>query len=931
MPLALGIRFRIGCCLVLALALTSAAHATFVNFESQQIHPIAISADRTQLFVVNTPDHRLSVFDLSDDDPPALAFEVPVGLEPVTVAVQSPTRVWVVNHLGDSISIVDLATRNVVGTVPTGDEPTDVLFTPDPTAPGQKWAWVCASEADQVQIFDAETPSAPLHTLDIFGSDPRTLAYDPVQNRVYVLVFESGNQTTIVPRASVHDPAAPWGAGHLPPFVPPLNPNLPPVPDNGVIVRFDGTSWRDEQGGNWTPLVPWRQADQDVFRIDVTAAPVVTGTVTGVGTLLFDIAVAPGSGDVFVTNTEALNHVLFEPKLRGQFIRDRITRIPGGTGAPNPVHLNPHVNYAGPGSPGERAQSLSQPGAMAIRSDAQQIFVTAFGSAVLGVLDGQGQIQERRPLAEGATGLVLDEPRDLLYVVNRFSNRIHLMRAASGAALGDVPIGLTGWDPTPAVIRNGRRFLYAGAFSAHGDLACASCHAFAGFDNLSWDLGDPSGEMAAPPPPEANGGVEVNGFHPLKGPMTTQTLRGLAGTGFLHWRGDRNDFNAFNPAFVNLQGAPDTLSAADMQKYTDFILTVTYPPNPRVRLDNTLSPDPPEGNPAQGASLFEASACLLCHEGVTGTNGFIVPRDSMPGAGGQVLKVPQLRNLYEKTGFTPELNGGIVARTFGYTHDGSVPTILNFLGGVAMPGDRQMHIEAFLMSFPTGTPAAVGHQVTMNPLTTGNPALATEIATLESQAAAGAIDLIVKGIRKGEARGFRYDGAAYVSDRTADAPLTRAQLLAGVAAGNELTWLGVPPLVGVRMGIDRDEDGFLDRDELDGGSSPADPGSIPVGIAEPESAPVSARTGLVAIAPNPFNPATSIRFALGEQDLAVIGVYDVAGRRVRLIAQAVLEPGEHVVRWDGRGDDGRPASSGTYFVALRTRSGVDSKKIVLAK
>src|SRR4030095_3820559 len=173
-----------------------------------------------------------------------------------------------------------------------------------------------------------------------------------------------------------------------------------------------------------------------------------------------------------------------------------------------------------------------------------------------------------------------------------------------GAALVDVPIGLTGWDPTPPVIRNGRRFLYSGAFSAHGDLACASCHAFAGFDNIAWDLGDPSGEMAAPPPPEANGGVAVKGFHPLKGPMATQTLRGLAGTGFLHWRGDRNDFNAFNPAFMKLQGAPDTLSAADMQKCTDFILTVTYPPNPRVRLDNTLSPDPPGGNAEQGASLF---------------------------------------------------------------------------------------------------------------------------------------------------------------------------------------------------------------------------------------------------------------------------------------------------------------------------------------
>ena len=37
----------------------------------------------------------------------------------------------------------------------------------------------------------------------------------------------------------------------------------------------------------------------------------------------------------------------------------------------------------------------------------------------------------------------------------------------------------------------------------------------------------------------------------------------------------------------------------------------------------------------------------------------------------------------------------------------------------------------------------------------------------------------------------------------------------------------MPPGSGLRIGIDRDEDGFFDRDEIDGGSDPADPGSTP--------------------------------------------------------------------------------------------------------
>jgi hypothetical protein len=193
----------------------------------------------------------------------------------------------------------------------------------------------------------------------------------------------------------------------------------------------------------------------------------------------------------------------------------------------------------------------------------------------------------------------------------------------------------------------------------------------------------------------------------------------------------------------------------------------------------------------------------------------------------------------------------------------------------------------------------------------------------------------VKGRRKGEVRGYLYDGAAgaYRADRAADEPLTRAALLAGTTgAGAELTWLGVPPLTGERMGIDRDEDGFLDQDELDLGSNPADPGSVPVGVADPgPAAGAVTRAGFVTIAPNPFNPATTIRFALAREELTVVAVYDVAGRQVRLIAHAVLPAGVHAVRWDRRADDGRAAASGTYFVALKTPSGVESKKVVLTK
>lgn len=66
-----------------------------------------------------------------------------------------------------------------------------------------------------------------------------------------------------------------------------------------------------------------------------------------------------------------------------------------------------------------------------------------------------------------------------------------------------------------------------------------------------------------------------------------------------------------------------------------------------------------------------------------------------------------------------------------------------------------------------------------------------------------------------------------MSDRQGEPTLTAAQLLAQAAAGSELTYTLVPAGSQVRLGADRDLDGFPDRTELDAGSDPADAGSVP--------------------------------------------------------------------------------------------------------
>jgi hypothetical protein len=86
--------------------------------------------------------------------------------------------------------------------------------------------------------------------------------------------------------------------------------------------------------------------------------------------------------------------------------------------------------------------------------------------------------------------------------------------------------------------------------------------------------------------------------------------------------------------------------------------------------------------------------------------------------------------------------------------------------------------------------------------------------------------LIVKGRVGNIQRGYSYVGGAFQSDRSAEI-LTPTALLALAGAGSELTYTLVPIGSTVRIGIDRDGDGFYDRDEIDAGSDPANPNSVP--------------------------------------------------------------------------------------------------------
>jgi YVTN family beta-propeller protein len=755
--------------------------AGFANFEPARTNPIRLSADATRLFAVNPANNSLSVFDVSFAGDPFLVSEIPVGVGPVSVNPRTDDEIWVVNQVSNSVSVVSVSQGIVTDTIATGPgtEPMDVVFA------GFNQAYVSCSRSNTIAVYDVNTHSL-IASIPVYGGNPRAMAVSADGSTVYAAFAISGNATTIIP------------ASLAPPQPPPTNPQLPPPPQVALIVSATDP--------NWTKYITFTMPDNDVVAIATGPSPSVIGYYSGVGTINLGLAVNPITGDLYVSNTDALNLTFFQTNLQGHWANNRITRIQVANGQITPFDLNPNINYGVLPNPQALSTALAQPAGVVFDPGGSFMYIAALGTDRVAKVDTNGNVlsfvEVSLPSGSGSNvdpknkrgprGLALNPGGQTLYALNQVSNTISIINTSQMSKTGEVPVGT---DPTPTAILKGRGFLYDAKLSGNGTGSCATCHVDADMDHLAWNLGNPAGNLTTL---DQNGKIFT--FHPMKGPMTTQTLRGLLKLSPYHWRGDMPDLSAFNTVFAGLMGGSE-IPTDDMNTYATFLDSILFLPNPNENLDRSLPNSFAGGNPFNGRADFlnvhgtgPGDTCNQCHTSNPGpgTNRLVI--SAVPP---QPLKTPHLRNIYQKQLYTRHDATSIDG--FGMLHDGTDSTLADFLTQPVFPGytsQQKTDIGAYLLCFDTGTAPAVGFTITLNFANVNNQTAQSNWSTLQSQASAANIDLIGRGTIDGQVHGLLYQPGTglYLADN--DQTYTQSQLQTFIEFGDTLSFIGVYPGTG---------------------------------------------------------------------------------------------------------------------------------------
>ncbi len=766
-------------------------------FMSPHASPIAVSGGR--VFVVNTPADTVDVIDARRR---VVIKRINVGINPVGVAVRPDGKeVWITNHVSDSASVIDSDSKSptylqVIATVQDidpdtratrFDEPVGVAF-----ASNDK-AYVALSSENQIAVVNVRSRQVEKR-LDIPAQDPRAIIVRG--DRLYVLPFESGNQTQL--------------SGGREPF-------------DGKLVTFD--AWKHSIFNNnvlslghvldivKNPKVP----DRDLFVFD-TKTDMLVRSVDTLGTLLYGVAV-DSKGKVFIAQTDARNdengragskkHGLKE--LENRPFLNRITSVGFFGDSPAPpkfIDLEPLP----PAQP-KPGTALATPFAIQISADDATLVVSAAGSDKLITVDAaSGTVLGRVDVGAVPEGIALEPTKggklSRAWVLNAGANTISLVNL-SDPARPRVDAAVILEDPTHAAVKRGRIAFSTASASTTGTFSCLSCHPDGHTDQLLWVMNTPV----------VTGGNQIM-------PRSTMPIRGLRDTAPFHWDGNPGDpYGGINSAHVNSavppnsslddplssplnlvdaglastmstvgdrtindEGKPGKLAKSQREDMAKFLLSVPYPPAQRRSYTNVVSKDAETGfklfhiEGDNDPSKTKPNVCGDCHR-----MPFLVSTNT-PGTG---MDAPTWRGAYDRPLILPQGRLNIIDFDFyrDITERG-VPerNVWQFSWGGRPRFDPVWNM---VLEGSTGFSGAFARQVTLNKETANATLTGDLLSALEVAAREGAILLQAEGVflnaRKATPAILRFDiqtkDGAYVTSNDRLKSYNRLDLAALASAG----------------------------------------------------------------------------------------------------------------------------------------------------
>jgi hypothetical protein len=101
----------------------------------------------------------------------------------------------------------------------------------------------------------------------------------------------------------------------------------------------------------------------------------------------------------------------------------------------------------------------------------------------------------------------------------------------------------------------------------------------------------------------------------------------------------------------------------------------------------------------------------------------------------------------------------------------------------------------------------------------------------------------------------------------------------------------------------------------------------PEGTVAVDDAPPTV-TALTGARPSPFRTSTSLHFTIARRGEIELSIYDVTGRRVRILGHGMRDVGRYHAVWDGRDQEHAAVPVGAYFARLVTADGTFHRKLV---